>query len=56
VHRLYLFVAPVTFGLGGVRAFPADAEELVWDDFALALEPERHGRDALLVLDRQGPR
>jgi diaminohydroxyphosphoribosylaminopyrimidine deaminase/5-amino-6-(5-phosphoribosylamino)uracil reductase len=56
VHRLYLFVAPVTFGLGGVRAFPADAEDLVWDDFALAREPERPGRDALLVLDRQEPR
>lgn len=52
VHRLYLFVAPITFGLGGVRAFPDDAEGLVWDDFALAGHPERFGRDAMLVFDR----
>jgi diaminohydroxyphosphoribosylaminopyrimidine deaminase/5-amino-6-(5-phosphoribosylamino)uracil reductase len=53
VHRLYLFVAPLTFGLGGVRAFPHDAEDLSWDDFTLAFQPERFGRDALLVFDRQ---
>jgi diaminohydroxyphosphoribosylaminopyrimidine deaminase/5-amino-6-(5-phosphoribosylamino)uracil reductase len=53
VQRLYLFVAPVTFGAEGVRAFAADAESLVWDDFAPAFEPERFGRDALIVLDRQ---
>jgi diaminohydroxyphosphoribosylaminopyrimidine deaminase/5-amino-6-(5-phosphoribosylamino)uracil reductase len=53
VHRLYLFIAPVTFGGGGVRAFPADAEQLSWDDFAPALPPERFGRDTLIVLDRQ---
>jgi len=52
VHRLYLFVAPTTFGLDGVRAFPDDAEGLVWDDFALAGRPERFGRDAMLVFDR----
>jgi diaminohydroxyphosphoribosylaminopyrimidine deaminase / 5-amino-6-(5-phosphoribosylamino)uracil reductase len=54
VHRLYLFVAPVTLGGGGIRAFPEDAETLDWSDFEPVLAPELHGRDALLVLDRQG--
>jgi diaminohydroxyphosphoribosylaminopyrimidine deaminase / 5-amino-6-(5-phosphoribosylamino)uracil reductase len=53
VHRLYLFVAPRTFGAGGVRAFPDDAESLVWDAFAPAFPPTLHGRDTLLVFDRQ---
>jgi diaminohydroxyphosphoribosylaminopyrimidine deaminase/5-amino-6-(5-phosphoribosylamino)uracil reductase len=53
VHRLYLFMAPTTFGAHGVRAFPDDAGSLVWDAFAPAFPPTLHGRDALLVLDRQ---
>jgi diaminohydroxyphosphoribosylaminopyrimidine deaminase / 5-amino-6-(5-phosphoribosylamino)uracil reductase len=53
VHRLYLFVAPKTFGASGVRAFPDDAGALVWDGFEPAFVPTLHGRDALLVLDRQ---
>jgi len=53
VQRLYLFVAPVTFGERGVPAFPADAETLVWNDFQPAVEPEGFGRDTLLVFDRQ---
>lgn len=53
VGRLYLFVAPVTFGSGGLRAFPADAERLSWSDFTSVLPPERFGRDVLIVLDRK---
>lgn len=53
VHRLYLFIAPRTIGAGGVRAFPADAESLAWDGFEPARPPSLHGRDTLLVLDRQ---
>lgn len=53
VHRLYLFVAPVTLGAEGVPAFPDDAETLDWSAFEPALPPELHGRDTLLVLDRQ---
>jgi diaminohydroxyphosphoribosylaminopyrimidine deaminase/5-amino-6-(5-phosphoribosylamino)uracil reductase len=53
VHRLYLFVAPTTFGAQGVRAFPDDAETLDWDAFAPAFPPTLQGRDTLLVLDRQ---
>jgi diaminohydroxyphosphoribosylaminopyrimidine deaminase/5-amino-6-(5-phosphoribosylamino)uracil reductase len=53
VQRLYLFVAPVTFGEDGVPAFPADAGALVWSDFQPAMEPEAFGRDTLLVFDRQ---
>ena len=53
VHRLYLFVAPKTLGSAGVRAFPADAESLGWDGFEPAFAPTLHGRDTLLVLDRQ---
>ena len=56
VNRLYLFIAPQTLGAGGVRAFPADAESLVWDAFEPAAFPSLHGRDTLLVFDRQeGP-
>ena len=53
VHRLYLFIAPKTFGSDGVRAFPADAGTLVWDRFLPAFPPTLHGKDTLLVLDRQ---
>ena len=53
VHRLYLFVAPLTLGAAGVRAFPPDAETLTWETVEPAFPPALHGRDALLVLDRQ---
>jgi len=53
VHRLYLFIAPTTLGSGGVRAFPADAEALAWASFVPAFAPSLHGRDTLLVLDRE---
>jgi len=53
VQRLYLFVAPVTFGGEGVTAFLGDAGELEWGDFEPATDPELHGRDTLIVLDRQ---
>ena len=51
-RRLYLFVAPVTFGGQGVPAFPDDADSLGWDRYELVLPPEAHGRDTLIVLDR----
>jgi diaminohydroxyphosphoribosylaminopyrimidine deaminase/5-amino-6-(5-phosphoribosylamino)uracil reductase len=53
VQRLYLFVAPTTFGSAGVDAFLSDAGELDWNDFEPAGPPELFGRDALIVLDRQ---
>jgi diaminohydroxyphosphoribosylaminopyrimidine deaminase/5-amino-6-(5-phosphoribosylamino)uracil reductase len=53
VHRLYLFVAPITLGGGGVPAFATDAASLTWDDFVPAFAPERHGRDTLMVFDRR---
>lgn len=53
VHRLYLFVAPITLGAAGVPAFPDDAQTLDWAEFEPALPPELHGRDVLMVLDRQ---
>jgi len=52
-HRLYLFVAPTTYGAEGVAAFPADAGSLAWTDFTPACAPEQHGRDTLITLDRQ---
>jgi diaminohydroxyphosphoribosylaminopyrimidine deaminase/5-amino-6-(5-phosphoribosylamino)uracil reductase len=52
-QRLYLFVAPVTFGSEGVGAFLPDAAGLDWDAFEPASEPELFGRDTLIVLDRQ---
>ncbi|MBM4184771.1 MAG: bifunctional diaminohydroxyphosphoribosylaminopyrimidine deaminase/5-amino-6-(5-phosphoribosylamino)uracil reductase RibD [Gemmatimonadetes bacterium] len=51
-HRLYMFVAPDTYGAEGVAAFPPDAGSLRWDDFAPAHAPEQHGRDTLITLDR----
>jgi diaminohydroxyphosphoribosylaminopyrimidine deaminase/5-amino-6-(5-phosphoribosylamino)uracil reductase len=53
VQRVYLFVAPVTFGPEGVEAFLADSGGLSWDDFEPAAEPRLFGRDTLIVLDRQ---
>lgn len=52
-QRVYMFVAPTTYGDGGVPAFPGDAGRLRWDDFVPALPPEQHGRDTLITLDRQ---
>ena len=56
VQRLYLFVAPTTFGSEGVEAFLADAGDLDWNDFEPARPPEPFGRDTLIVLDRQEDR
>jgi diaminohydroxyphosphoribosylaminopyrimidine deaminase/5-amino-6-(5-phosphoribosylamino)uracil reductase len=53
VQRLYLFVAPVTFGAEGVEAFLDDAGALDWEAFEPAHPPELFGRDTLIVLDRQ---
>jgi diaminohydroxyphosphoribosylaminopyrimidine deaminase/5-amino-6-(5-phosphoribosylamino)uracil reductase len=54
VQRLYLFVAPTTFGSEGVDAFLADAGDLDWTEFEPACAPRLLGRDTLIVLDRQG--
>ena len=53
VQRLYLFVAPTTYGSEGVDAFLSDAGGLDWDDFEPVGPPELFGRDTLMVLDRQ---
>ncbi|MGE0161408.1 MAG: bifunctional diaminohydroxyphosphoribosylaminopyrimidine deaminase/5-amino-6-(5-phosphoribosylamino)uracil reductase RibD [Gemmatimonadales bacterium] len=53
-QRLYLFVAPTTFGETGVAAFPPDADSLRWQDFEAVVPPQLFGRDTLMVLDRQG--
>lgn len=51
-QRLYLWVAPFTLGDAAVPAFPG-VPRRVWDRFQPALPPESHGRDTLLVLDRE---
>ena len=53
VQRLYLFVAPKTLGPGGILAFDDSGETLKWDNFIPTLAPELHGRDTLIVLDRE---
>ena len=58
VDRLYLFVAPVVIGPGGVEAFPslAKAGSEVAGAFAgwrKRLEPVRFGNDTLIALDRE---
>lgn len=53
VHRLYLFIAPFTLGSEGVRAFPPDADAFSWRDFLPPHPPVLHGRDTLLILDRE---
>ena len=53
VQRLYLFIAPKTLGVGGIAAFSDGEETLKWEDFLPSLPPEMHGRDTLIVLDRQ---
>ena len=51
--RLYLFIAPFTLGPKGVAAFPSDPRALGWAGFRPAFPPGLHGRDTLLVLDRE---
>jgi diaminohydroxyphosphoribosylaminopyrimidine deaminase/5-amino-6-(5-phosphoribosylamino)uracil reductase len=51
-RRLYLWIAPFTFAAPGVPAFPGLGSE-VWASLGPAGAPERHGRDTLLVLDRE---
>lgn len=58
VDRLYLFVAPVVIGPGGVEAFPSPTS--VGGDavgsfagWRQRLEPTRFGNDTLIVLDRE---
>lgn len=52
VQRLYLFVAPLTLGAGGLPAFADDADRLDWTDFDPVPDPATFGRDTLLTLDR----
>jgi diaminohydroxyphosphoribosylaminopyrimidine deaminase/5-amino-6-(5-phosphoribosylamino)uracil reductase len=54
-RRLYLFVAPMALGEGGVAAFGPDAPALPWASFRPACPPQAHGRDTLIVLDREDP-
>ena len=60
VDRLYLFVAPVVVGWGGVRAFPVAPGDRPEDVAALLkgwqsrLDPVKFGDDTLIVLDRGG--
>lgn len=51
--RLYIFIAPFTLGSAGVPAFPSNPEALGWPSFRPAFPPRLHGRDTLLVLDRE---
>lgn len=52
-QRLYLFVAPMTLGPKGVPAFADAVHPLEWERFGPAFPPEAHGRDTLIVLDRE---
>lgn len=52
VQRIYLFVAPFVLGEKGLPAFADDAASLPWDRFSPVLSAERHGRDTLIVLDK----
>lgn len=60
VDRIYLFVAPVFIGDGGVPAFPldeagaADASTPRFEGWQPRLEPVRFGSDTLITLDRGG--
>ncbi len=62
VDRIYLFLAPLLIGAGGVSAFPVRADDpddpdgpvaCRLRDWQLRLDPVRLGSDALLVLDRR---
>ena len=54
VQRLYFIIAPITLGSQGVSAFSEEAGSVDWSGFSPALAPETHGRDTLIVLDREG--
>ena len=60
VDRLYLFVAPVVVGGGGVRAFPVAPGARPggglahFEGWPSRLDPVRFGNDTLIVLDRGG--
>ena len=60
VDRIYLFVAPVVIGAGGVPAFPParsgapDARAPLLEGWQARLNPVRFGSDTLIVLDRGG--
>lgn len=51
-RRLYLWVSPRTLGAGSVPAF-SGVEPSTWSDFRPAALPEVHGRDTLLIYQRQ---
>lgn len=59
VDRIYLFLAPLLIGAGGVPAFPVRADDpdgpvaRYLRDWQLRLDPVRLGSDALLILDRR---
>ncbi|MDZ7779897.1 MAG: bifunctional diaminohydroxyphosphoribosylaminopyrimidine deaminase/5-amino-6-(5-phosphoribosylamino)uracil reductase RibD [Gemmatimonadota bacterium] len=55
VQRLYLFVAPLTLGGGGLPAFTDDADRLDWSGFEPGPDPAIFGRDTLLTFDRTEP-
>ena len=52
VGRMYLFIAPVTLGDGGVPAFPGPFPAKTWERWRPLEAPSVLGRDTLLVLDR----
>ena len=54
VQRLYFIIAPITLGSQGVSAFSEEAGTLDLSGFSPALAPQTHGRDTLIVLDREG--
>ncbi len=60
VDRIYLFVAPVVVGDGGVPAFPLGdpgapgARTPPFEGWQARLDPVRFGSDTLIVLDRGG--
>lgn len=59
VDRLYLFVAPVVVGEGGVPAFPVGQpaerapEKFEFRGWQSVIDPSRFGNDTLIVLDRR---
>jgi hypothetical protein len=54
VQRLYLLLAPRTFGVGGVPAF-ADLPEGTWSRWAPAPPSQALDEDGLVVFDRLPP-
>lgn len=51
-RRLYLWIAPLAFATPGIPAFSGVGSE-VWASLRPSHPPELHGRDTLLVLDRE---